>query len=333
MMINVALFGLGRVGIMHAEDISLHSKFNLKYVFDTNQKLSMEAARKFKSKNITDPSKAFTDKDINLIFIASSTSTHVPLIIKAAKYKKVIFCEKPIDLNINKVIKCRKKIKKYKPRIQIGFNRRYDPGHYSLKKSLLKGKIGRLEKIIITSRDPAPPSLKYLKASGGIYRDMTIHDFDLVRFYLGNDKVNEVFASASNFSNKKLKKIKEYEVSTCVLKSKLGVIAVINNSRHCSFGMDQRVEIFGTKGMLISGNRKIDETESYLKSSTGSKKPFLNFFIERYGPSYKLQLDDLASFVLKKTKPRSGFEDGEKSLIIANAAYKSLSSRKSIKIK
>ena len=333
MKINVALFGLGRIGIMHAADISLHPMFNLKYVFDTNQKLSLKIARKFKSKSLINSSKAFTDKNINLIFIASSTPTHVPLIMKSAKHKKVIFCEKPIDLNINKVIKCRKNIKKYKPKIHIGFNRRYDPGHYSLKKSLLKGKIGKLEKIIITSRDPAPPSLKYLKASGGIYRDMTIHDFDLVRFYLGKDKIKEVFASASNFSNKKLKKINEYEISTCVLKSNSGVIAVINNSRHCSFGMDQRVEIFGTKGMLISGNRRIDETESYLKTTTGSKKPFLNFFIERYGTSYKLQLEDLAKFVQKKIKPRASFDDGEKSLIIANAAYKSLSTKKVVKIK
>ena len=333
MKINVALFGLGRIGIMHAADLSLHPKFNLKYVFDKNQKLSLKASRRFKCRNIINPSQAFNDNNIDLIFIASSTSTHIPLIIRAAKSKKIIFCEKPIDLNIEKVIKCRKKIKKYKPRILIGFNRRYDPGHYSLKESLIRGKIGRLEKIIITSRDPAPPSLKYLKASGGIYRDMTIHDFDLVRFYLGNDKIKEVFASASNFTNKKLKKINEYEISTCVLKSNSGVIAVINNSRHCSFGMDQRVEIFGTKGMLISGNRRIDETESYVKSATGSKKSFLNFFIERYGYSYKLQLNNLASFCFKKSKPRANFNDGEKSLIIANAAYKSLSQKRVVKLK
>ena len=197
---------------------------------------------------------------------------------------------------------------------------------------MLKGKIGRLEKIIITSRDPAPPSLKYLKASGGIYRDMTIHDFDLVRFYLGKDKIKEVFASASNFVNKKLKKINEYEISTCVLKSNSGVIAVINNSRHCSFGMDQRVEIFGTKGMLISGNKRIDETETFLNPQQ-DQKSLLNFFIERYGPSYKLQLNNLASFCIKKSKPRANFNDGEKSLIIANAAYKSLNTKKVVKIK
>ena len=333
MKIKVALFGLGRIGIMHAADLFSHPKFILKYVFDINQELSLKASRKFKCENISDASKAFNDKNIDLIFIASSTPTHIPLIIRAAKSKKIIFCEKPIDLDIQKVIKCRKEIKKYKPRILIGFNRRYDPGHYSLKKSLLTGKIGRLEKIVITSRDPAPPTLKYLKASGGIYRDMTIHDFDMVRFYLGKDKINEVFASASNFANKNLKKINEYEISTCVLKSNSGVIAVINNSRHCSFGMDQRIEIFGTKGMMISGNKRIDETETFIKSSTGSKKSFLNFFIERYGPSYKLQLNNLASFCIKKSKPRANFNDGEKSLIIANAAYKSLNTKKVVKIK
>ena len=192
MKINVALFGLGRIGIMHAADISSHPKFILKYIFDKNQKLSLKASKKFKCQNINNPSKAFNDKSIDLIFIASSTPTHIPLIVRAAKSKKIIFCEKPIDLNIQKVIKCRNEIKKYKPRILIGFNRRYDPGHYSLKKSLLKGKIGRLEKIIITSRDPAPPTLKYLKASGGIYRDMK-PDFDMVRF-IRADKIKEVFA-------------------------------------------------------------------------------------------------------------------------------------------
>ena len=316
MKINVALFGLGRIGVMHAENIKLNPKFNLKYVFDINQKLSIYNSKRFGSTNISKPSKAFNDRSIHVIFIASSTATHIPLISESAKHKKVIFCEKPLDLNINKVIKCRKRIKKFKPKIQLGFNRRYDPGHFSLKKSLLKGKIGKLEKIIITSRDPAPPSLEYLKNSGGIFRDMTIHDFDLARFYLGNDPVKEVFASASNISDSKFKKINDYEIATCVLRSKSGVISVINNSRHCAFGYDQRVEIFGKKGMLISGNKR-----KY------------NFFIDRYRSAYKLQLEDLSNLFKKNKKPRASFEDGEKSLLIANAAYKSLRSKKVVRIK
>ena len=153
--------------------------------------------------------------------------------------------------------------------------------HYALKRSLLSGKIGKLEKIIITSRDPAPPSFKYLKSSGGIFRDMTIHDFDMVRFYLGNDEIKEIFATASNISSKKFNDIKDYELATCVLKSKTGVICTINNSRHYKYGYDQRIEVFGSKGCLISENKK-----KY------------NFFIDRYKTAYKLQLKDLVNLSL-----------------------------------
>ena len=316
MKINVALFGLGRIGMMHATNIYKHSKFNLKYVYDINKKLSVKASKKFNSINISKPSFAFNDKQIDLIFIASTTKTHIPLIENSVKNKKVVFCEKPLDLNIKKVIRCKKNIKNLNPKIQIGFNRRYDPDHFSLKKSILNGKIGNLEKIIITSRDPAPPSFDYLKSSGGIFRDMTIHDFDMVRFYLGNDKIKEIYASTSNVSNKKFNKINDYELATCVLKSEKGVISVINNSRHCSFGYDQRIEIFGNKGMIISTNKK-----KY------------NFFIDRYRLAYKLQLDDLFNLAKNNKKSRASFDDGEKALVLANAAYKSLRSKKTVKIK
>ncbi len=316
MKINVALFGLGRIGMMHAKNINKHPRFKLKYVYDINKKLSTKVSKKFNTQNINKPSFAFKDKKVHVIFIASSTSTHIPFIENSIKYKKVVFCEKPLDLDIKKVTRCRKKIKKFNPKIQIGFNRRYDPSHFALKKSLLKGKIGKLEKIIITSRDPAPPSLNYLKNSGGIFRDMTIHDFDLTRFYLGSDKINEIFATASNVSNKNFNKINDYELATCVLKSVSGVITIINNSRHCSFGYDQRVEIFGNKGMLISEN----------------KRKF-NFFIDRYKSAYKLQLNDLFNLVKKNKKSRASFDDGEKALLLANAAYKSLLSKKTVTIK
>ena len=315
MKINVALFGLGRIGVMHAQNIKSNPKFRLKYIYDINKKRSILISKKFKTISLINPSSAFVDKSIKIIFISSSTSTHIQLIKKAAKNKKIIFCEKPLDLNISKIISCKKEIKKYKPKIQLGFNRRYDPSHFALKKSLIKGQIGKLEKIIITSRDPAPPSFKYLKSSGGIFRDMTIHDFDMVRFYLGKDPVKEIFAFASNISNKNFNKIKDYEIASCVLKSKSGVIAIINNSRHSSLGYDQRIEIFGNKKMLISGNKK-----KY------------NFFIDRYKSAYKLQLNDLFKLAIKGKKPRATFEDGEMSLRIANAAYKSLKSKKVVTI-
>jgi myo-inositol 2-dehydrogenase/D-chiro-inositol 1-dehydrogenase len=331
-MINVALIGLGRIGIMHAENLNSHKNFNLKYIFDINKTLTSKLSKKLNSTPINNPQEAFRDNTIKIIFIASSTPTHIKLIEEAAKHKKIIFCEKPLDLNIDKVNKCLKKIKRYNPKIQLGFNRRYDPGHSSIKKDLLRGKIGRLEKIIITSRDPAPPSFDYLKVSGGIFHDMMIHDFDLIRFYLQDDEIENIYSNASNISDKRFDKIKDYELASCILKTKKGVQCIITNSRHCSFGYDQRVELFGSKGMLISGNKKENETELFTKKKTSQKKPLLNFFIDRYVDAYRNQLDELFLYSQKKSNPISSFEDGRRALIIANAAKKSLKSGKKIKI-
>ena len=327
-MINVALFGLGRIGQMHGENLHAHKKFNLKYTFDINKNLSKKISSKFNAISIDNPKTAFQDKSIDIIFIASSTPTHIKLINEATKHKKIVFCEKPLDLDIKKINSCKKIIKKFNPKIQLGFNRRYDPGHNSLKKQLSKGKIGKLEKIIITSRDPAPPSIKYLKESGGIFRDMMIHDFDLVRFYLGKDEPSKIIASGSNISDKRFNKIKDFELASCIIQSKNGVQCIITNSRHCSFGYDQRVELFGSKGMIISENKRENEISLYSSSSTSNKAPLLNFFIERYKDAYKNQLNDFAKFIKKNIRPLAEFEEGRRALIIANAARKSLISKK-----
>ena len=331
-MINIALFGLGRIGVMHAQNIYLNNNCSLQYVFDIDQALAKKIAKKFNSISIKNTRIAYTDKNVDVIFITTPTSTHIKYIMEAVKFKKTIFCEKPLDLNIKKINQCKKFIKKYNPKIQVGFNRRYDPGHYALKKSIQIGEIGKLEKIIITSRDPAPPSMAYLKVSGGIFRDMTIHDFDLIRFYLGNDEVKEIFATTTNLSDLRIKKINDYELAMCLIKSEKGVICMINNSRHCSYGYDQRVEVFGSKGMVISGNRRDNASEKFLGSKTAIKRPLLNFFIDRYEKAYQLQLNDLVYLVQKRKNPRASFEEGRKAIIIANAAYKSLKFNKVVKI-
>jgi myo-inositol 2-dehydrogenase/D-chiro-inositol 1-dehydrogenase len=317
---------------MHAQNIYLNNNCSLQYVFDIDQALAKKIAKKFNSISIKNTRIAYTDKKVDVIFITTPTSTHIKYIMEAVKFKKTIFCEKPLDLNIKKINQCKKFIKKYNPKIQVGFNRRYDPGHYALKKSIQIGEIGKLEKIIITSRDPAPPSMAYLKVSGGIFRDMTIHDFDLIRFYLGNDEVKEIFATTTNLSDLRIKKINDYELAMCLIKSEKGVICMINNSRHCSYGYDQRVEVFGSKGMVISGNRRDYASEKFLGSKTAIKRPLLNFFIDRYEKAYQLQLDDLVYLVQKRKKPRASFEEGRKAIIIANAAYKSLKFNKAVKI-
>ena len=331
-IINIALFGLGRIGQMHANNLINHKDFNLKYIFDKDQKLTKKLSKKYNSIDIQNPKIAFKDKNIKCIFIASSTNTHLKFIEEAVVNKKVVFCEKPLDLDLNKINKCKKRISKYKPMIQLGFNRRYDPAHNSLNHNLLKGRIGILEKIIITSRDPEPPPINYLKTSGGIFKDMMIHDFDLARFYAGNDEFESIFATGQRFSDRKLKKINDLDLATVIMKTKKGVQCIITNSRHCSFGYDQRIELFGSKGMIISDNQRDLETVLYSKNSTDNKTQLKNFFIERYSKAYKIQLDDLVKICKKNSKPLANFEDGRKSLILAESAKRSLKTKKFEKV-
>ena len=331
-MIKVALFGYGRIGQMHAQNLFDHKDFKIVYVYDKEYKLAVKSINKFKTKAIINYKTALKDKSIDVIFISSPTDTHLKFIEESILFNKIVFCEKPLDLNFLKVQKSLKKISKYNKKIQLGFNRRYDPGHYDLKKALNKNKIGRLEKIIITSRDPNPPPLRYLKTSGGIFKDMMIHDFDLCRFYLNKDEINEIYSTTSSFVNF-YKKIKDHELATVIMKSKKGVLCIINNSRHSSYGYDQRVEIFGSKGMLISGNKTNNETEFFNSSGTKIRRPYVNFFIERYKDAYKNQLDELRDLCKFNKKPRSIFFDGYKALELAEYAIKSLKLKKLIKIK
>ena len=326
--INIALFGLGRIGQMHAENLINHPQFYLKYIFDIDKNLTEKLSKKYNCISIKNPNIAFRDKNIKSIFIATSTKTHLRFIEEGVKNKKVIFCEKPLDLDLKKINQSKKKLSKLNPKIQMGFNRRYDPAHNSLKEKLIKNKIGKLEKIIITSRDPAPPPLSYLKVSGGIFKDMMIHDFDLARFYAGSDEFESIFATGKYFSDKKYKKVKDLELATVVMKTKKGVQCIITNSRHCSFGYDQRIELFGSKGMMISDNQRDLETSIYSKNSTNNKSLFKTFFIERYSEAYRIQLDDLVKLCKKSIKPIATFEDGRKSLILAETAKKSLKTKK-----
>ena len=326
--INIALFGLGRIGQMHAENLINHPQFYLKYIFDIDKNLTEKLSKKYNCIGIKNPNIAFRDKNIKSIFIATSTKTHLRFIEEGVKNKKVIFCEKPLDLDLKKINQSKKKLAKLNPKIQMGFNRRYDPAHNSLKEKLIKNKIGKLEKIIITSRDPAPPPLSYLKVSGGIFKDMMIHDFDLARYYAGSDEFESIFATGKYFSDKKYKKVKDLELATVVMKTKKGVQCIITNSRHCSFGYDQRIELFGSKGMMISDNQRDLETSIYSKNSTNNKSLFKTFFIERYSEAYRIQLDDLVKLCKKSIKPIATFEDGRKSLILVETAKKSLKTKK-----
>mgnify|MGYP001287005730 FL=1 len=249
-----------------------------------------------------------------------------------AKAGKAVFCEKPIDLDINKVNECYKTIKNFDVPIQIGFNRRFDNSHRKVKLAKDNGEIGNLEMIIITSRDPEPPGIDYLKAAGGFFRDTTIHDFDLSRFVLGDDPIVEVSAYGSQLISQECKEVGDQDTAMFIMRSQKDVLIHINNSRRAVYGYDQRLEILGSKGMMISNNQSPTSVEKFDSKRTYAKDPIHFFFIERYVQAYKDQLNDFVNTLENNNKPTVTFEDGRNALILANAAYESFESGKSVKV-
>ena len=331
-MINISLMGAGRIGKMHAEIISAHSNVNLKYVYDINKDSALQVAEQNKAEIANSPEEAINTDKIDAILIASATPTHTQFITMGAKAGKAVFCEKPIDLDINKVNECMVAIKGIDIPLQIGFNRRFDNSHAKVQQARLKKEIGELEMLIITSRDPEPPGLEYLNAAGGFFRDTTIHDFDLSRFILGEDPIVQVSAFGDNLFDENAKQAGDFDTAMFVLKSKAGVLIHINNSRRAVYGYDQRVEAFGSKGMVISNNQTPTSVESYTDLRTSSKEPVLHFFIERYAQAYKDQFNHFIECINNNNKPKVTFEDGRSALIIANAAYESHKQKKTIEI-
>ena len=331
-MLNFALMGAGRIGKMHAKNLSMHSKSNLSYVYDINQDFANEVAKLSGAKVAQSAEEAINDKNVDAVLIASATPTHIDFMTMAAKAGKAVLCEKPIDLDIAKVDKCYETIKNFSVPIQIGFNRRFDKSNKKIKLAKDNGEIGNLEMVIITSRDPEPPGIEYLKAAGGFFRDTTIHDFDLSRFILGDDPVIEVSAYGSQLISNECKEVGDHDTAMFIMRSQKGVLIHINNSRRAVYGYDQRVEIFGSKGMMISNNQSPTSVELFNDKKNQSKDPIHFFFIERYEQAYKDQLDAFVNIVMNNKKPSVTFEDGRNALILANAAYESFKNGKSVKV-
>ena len=332
-MIKIALMGAGRIGKMHANLIMANLNCSLEFVYDVNTKFAEEISKQTGAKVAKSPEDAINSENTDAVFIASATPTHVSFITMAVNAKKPVFCEKPIDLDINKVDECRAFIKDKNIPIQIGFNRRFDNSHSKVKIASNDNEIGKLEMLVISSRDPEPPGIDYLKAAGGFFRDTTIHDFDLSRFILGDDPIEKISAFGEQLISEDAKKVGDHDTAMFIMRSKSGVLIHINNSRRAVYGYDQRVEAFGSKGMIISNNQTQSSVEKYTKDHTFAKDPVQFFFIERYEQAYKSQLEEFLSMITNKSQPKVTFEDGRRALIIANAAYESFNSGKVVDIK
>ena len=331
-MLNFSLMGAGRIGKMHAGIIDAHPDCKIQFIYDINKEFVNDLSSKYGATVATSSNEALTNENVDAILIASATPTHTEFITKGSNAGKAIFCEKPIDLDINKVNDCREAIKNTSVPIQIGFNRRFDNSHRKLQQAKVANEIGKLEMLIITSRDPAPPGIDYLKAAGGFFRDTTIHDFDLARFILGDDPIVQVSAFGSQLVSEDVKKVNDHDTAMFILKSRSGILIHINNSRRAVYGYDQRVEIFGSKGMMISNNQTPTSVQKFSQDSTESRDPIHYFFIERYEQAYKDQFNDFVQTIKNNVSPSVSFEDGRNALILANAAYESYNTGRVIDI-
>ncbi len=329
-MVSFGLIGCGRIGQMHARILMRHERAILGAVYDLNEQSALALSQKTGATFHKSDKELFENSSVDAVLISSVTATHAEYIEKAVARGKAVFCEKPIDLSLDRIRRCYANIKSARLPIQIGFNRRFDPGHSSIKKALDSGQIGDLHQIIITSRDPEMPTEEYYRSAGGLFRDMTIHDFDLARFYLGSDPI-EIYASAQRMIDPTLMtEIDDYDTAMFILCSSDGKQCIINNSRTAVYGYDQRVELLGSKGMLQSDNIKSNQTKYYSGSGTEISNPYLHFFIERYQDAFVAQLTSFINAVEKGESPEVSFEDGYKALVIAEAAYSSV--KKGMKI-
>lgn len=331
-MLRVAVLGCGRIGQMHAANIAAHPRTSLAMVYDVYAPAAEAVAGRLGAHIAASPAEVFASEAVDAVLIATATPTHADYIEMAVAAGKAILCEKPIDLDLARVDACAAKIKGTKVPIQLGFNRRFDPGHRAARQAVLDGEIGDLHQVIITSRDPALPPRAYLEAAGGLFRDMTIHDFDLARFMLGEEP-SEVFAFGGALIDPALgAELNEIDSAMILMRTASGKQCHINNSRTAVYGYDQRIELMGTKGMVISDNRKPHEVRKFSESQVEVGAQYQLFFLERYQEAFNACIDMFVDVVQKGHAPEAGFEDGRRALILAEAAYKSLAEGRMVQV-
>lgn len=330
---KLGLIGAGRIGKLHGEIITYHiPNAEIKIVSDIYiNDTTREWAKNLGISHVTtDYKEILSDSEIEAVLICSSTDTHARFIIESAKAGKHIFCEKPIDFDIKKIEEALTAVNKAGVKLQIGFNRRFDHNFRRVHELIKEGKIGDVHIVKITSRDPAPPPVEYIKVSGGLFLDMTIHDFDMAR-YLSGSEVEEVYAQGSVLIDPAIGEVGDIDTAIITLKFKNGAHGVIDNSRQAVYGYDQRVEVFGSKGCITAENDFPNSVILSTADSVSSDKP-LYFFLERYMMSYIDELKSFVNAIIHDIEPPVGGNDGLQPVLIGLAAKKSLKEKRPVRI-
>ena len=331
-MVAIAVLGCGRIGQMHARNVARHPRTTLASVFDVHTPSAERMAAELGARIAASPDEVFSDAAVDAVIIASPTDTHVDLLKAGVAAGKPILCEKPIDLSLARVEDCAKAIAGTSVPIFLGFVRRFDPSHAAVAKAVREGRIGDLAQVIVTSRDPGLAPESYLEVSGGIFRDMTIHDFDMARFVLG-EEVEEVVAVGSRLVDPAMMaRLGDFDTISVLMTTASGRQAIINNSRRAVYGYDQRVEAFGSAGMAASDNCRPHAATLWGAGFTAQAAPLLDFFIERYTEAFNAEIAAFADAVEGKAAPAVTFEDGRQAQRLAEAATLSARERRVVKL-
>ena len=322
-MKNVAIFGAGRIGRIHAANLAALPGVSLKYVCDPMAGAAAELAHKHGAQ-VAQVDAVFADPSINVVAIASSTDTHSDLISRAAAAGKHIFCEKPIDLSVPRARACAAAVKAAGVACMIGFQRRFDPTFNEARTRMDRGEIGNPEMLIVTSRDPGAPPANYIKASGGIFRDMLVHDFDVFRWILcaDGDEAQWLSATGSVLTDPAIVALGDMDSTAVTIRTRKGRLCQINTSRRAAYGYDQRFEVLGSTGMLQCGNHTPSEVTQWDANGVCTDKPE-NFFLQRYSAAYRLEMAHFFECLQSGAAFRTTVADGVAAQELADAAAES----------
>ena len=329
MTVRFGLLGAGRIGKVHAKAISANPNARLVAVADAMQQAATDLSTQYGCE-IRTINQIMTATDIDAVVICTPTDTHADLIEPFTKAGKAIFCEKPIDLDVERVKACLKVVDAAGGTLMVGFNRRFDPHFMAVKAVIDKGEIGAVEMVQITSRDPGSPPVDYIKRSGGIFRDMTIHDFDMARFLLG-EEIDTVTAYASNLVDKAIGAAGDYDSVSVILTTATGKHATISNSRRATYGYDQRIEVHGSKGAVSAENQRPVSIE-VANASGYTRPPLHDFFMTRYTEAYANEISTFIDAVESKSVASPSGLDVLIALALADAALKSVAEKRAVKV-
>ncbi len=329
MTVRFGLLGAGRIGKVHAKAISGDAKAKLVAVADAMAPAAEAVAAQYGCAVRTIEA-IEAAKDIDAVVICTPTDTHADLIERFARAGKAIFCEKPVDLSLQRVRDCLKVVETTGAKLMVGFNRRFDPHFKAVRDAIDAGRIGKVEMVTITSRDPGAPPIAYIKSSGGIFRDMTIHDFDMARFLLG-EEIDSVMASAAVLVDPEIGKAGDYDSVSVILATKSGRQAVISNSRRATYGYDQRIEVHGSDGMAAAENQRPVSIE--VAGAGGYTRPPLHdFFMTRYTEAYAAEIAAFIAAITEGAAISPDGRDGMIALALADAAVKSVKEGRAVRV-